>query len=121
MRLSSFQVRGTFTDPNDTFHHSEWGFLTFIPFIILLLVVIKGEIYMPVWTYFVALGFGAVAMLPLSAIYAISVRAFLPSARLSTASDSLATLCLTQGFGVKVGFFNELVYGCAFIPSPTAG
>lgn len=43
---------------------------------------------MPVWTYFVALGFGAAAMLPMSFVYALS------------------------GFSVKVGFFNELVYGC---------
>ncbi|KAK4701756.1 hypothetical protein P7C70_g4468, partial [Phenoliferia sp. Uapishka_3] len=47
----------------------EWGLLVFIPFIILLVTVIKGHIYMPVWTYFIALGFGAAAMLPLSAIY----------------------------------------------------
>lgn len=49
----------------------------FIPFVILLVIVIKGHIYMPVWTYFIALGFGAAAMLPLSAIYAISVRSLL--------------------------------------------
>lgn len=43
---------------------------------------------MPTWTYFVALGFGAAAMLPMSFVYAIS------------------------GFMIKVGFFNELIYGC---------
>lgn len=52
----------------------------FIPFVILLVIVIKGHIYMPVWTYFIALGFGAAAMLPLSAIYAISVRLSLGAA-----------------------------------------
>lgn len=43
---------------------------------------------MPLWTYFVALGFGAAAMLPMSLVYAIS------------------------GYSIKVGFFNELIYGC---------
>lgn len=59
--------------PSETHSISEWGLLVFIPFVILLVIVIKGHIYMPVWTYFIALGFGAAAMLPLSAIYAISV------------------------------------------------
>lgn len=43
---------------------------------------------MPTWTYFVALGFGAAAMLPMSLVYAMS------------------------GYSIKVGFFNELIYGC---------
>lgn len=45
---------------------------------------------MPTWTYFVALGFGASAMLPMSLVYAIS------------------------GYSMQVGIFNELVYGCKF-------
>lgn len=54
----------------------------------LLGVVVSKTIYMPIWTYFVALGFGAVSMLPMSFVYAIS------------------------GFSIKVGYFNELIYGC---------
>ncbi|KAK9851584.1 hypothetical protein MYU51_009473 [Penicillium brevicompactum] len=49
--------------------------------------VVSKTVYMPIWTYFVALGFGAAAMLPMSFVYALS------------------------GFSVKVGFFNELIYG----------
>ncbi|KAL2854567.1 OPT oligopeptide transporter protein-domain-containing protein [Aspergillus pseudodeflectus] len=65
----------------------EWTALTLIPIIMLLGVVVSGRIYMPIWTYFVALGFGAAAMLPMSFVYALS------------------------GFSIKVGFFNELIYG----------
>lgn len=54
-------------------------------------------LYMPWWTYIVALGFGAAAMLPLGAIYAIS------------------------GFGVKVGFFNELIYGALAVTPFSSG
>lgn len=54
----------------------------------LLGIVVSKTVYMPIWTYFVALGFGAAAMLPMSFVYALS------------------------GFSVKVGFFNELIYGC---------
>lgn len=43
---------------------------------------------MPTWTFFVALGFGAATMLPMALVYALS------------------------GFMVKVGLFNELIYGC---------
>ena len=69
-------------------HDREWGVLTLIPFFMLLGIVVSKTIYMPIWTYFIALGFGAAAMLPMSFVYALS------------------------GFSVKVGFFNELVYGC---------
>ncbi|KAL5047622.1 OPT oligopeptide transporter protein-domain-containing protein [Aspergillus fruticulosus] len=48
---------------------------------------LSKKIYMPIWTYFVALGFGAAAMLPMSFVYAMS------------------------GFSIKVGYFNELIYG----------
>ncbi|KAL2786913.1 OPT oligopeptide transporter protein-domain-containing protein [Aspergillus keveii] len=65
----------------------EWTALTLIPIIVLLGVVVSGKIYMPIWTYFVALGFGTAAMLPMSFVYALS------------------------GFSIKVGFFNELIYG----------
>lgn len=66
----------------------EWVALTLVPFFMLLGVVVSKAIYMPIWTYFIALGFGAAAMLPMSFVYALS------------------------GFSVKVGFFNELIYGC---------
>lgn len=48
---------------------------------------------MSTWTYFVAIAFGASAMLPMSLVYAIS------------------------GYSMKVGIFNELVYGCKYLVS----
>jgi OPT oligopeptide transporter protein. len=66
----------------------EWVALTLVPTLMLLGIVVSKTIYMPIWTYFVALGFGAVSMLPMSFVYAIS------------------------GFSIKVGYFNELIYGC---------
>ncbi|KAJ5976808.1 hypothetical protein N7501_000150 [Penicillium viridicatum] len=65
----------------------EWVALTLVPTLMLLGIVVSKTIYMPIWTYFVALGFGAVSMLPMSFVYAIS------------------------GFSIKVGYFNELIYG----------
>ncbi|WWC67755.1 uncharacterized protein I206_101667 [Kwoniella pini CBS 10737] len=65
----------------------EWVILTIIPFFMLLGVILSKQLYMPIWTYFVALGFGAAAMLPMSLIYAVS------------------------GYPMKVGIFNELIYG----------
>ncbi|KAK1846758.1 OPT oligopeptide transporter [Colletotrichum chrysophilum] len=65
----------------------EWGLLTAIPVGILLIIVATKSIWLPTWTYFVALGFGAAAMLPMSLVYAMS------------------------GYSIKVGFFNELIYG----------
>ncbi|TEA16818.1 Oligopeptide transporter 2 [Colletotrichum sidae] len=67
----------------------EWGILTALPIGILLVIVATKSIWMPTWTYFVALGFGAAAMLPMSLVYAMS------------------------GYSIKVGFFNELIYGCS--------
>ncbi|KAL4903959.1 hypothetical protein BDW74DRAFT_185969 [Aspergillus multicolor] len=65
----------------------EWAALALVPVVTLLGVVVSKKIYMPIWTYFVALGFGGAAMLPMSFVYAMS------------------------GFSIKVGYFNELVYG----------
>ncbi|KAL2836880.1 OPT oligopeptide transporter protein-domain-containing protein [Aspergillus pseudoustus] len=65
----------------------EWAILTIIPITMLLGIIASKQVYMPVWTYFVALGFGASAMLPMAFVYALS------------------------GFSIKVGFFNELIYG----------
>lgn len=66
----------------------EWCVLGAVPFVILLVIVATKSVYMSTWTYFVALGFGASAMLPMSLVYAIS------------------------GYAMQVGIFNELVYGC---------
>ncbi|KAK7467515.1 hypothetical protein VKT23_004569 [Stygiomarasmius scandens] len=66
----------------------EWVTIFLIAVITLVVLLLKGDgIYMPLFTFFVALGFGAAATLPMSLIYAIS------------------------GFQLKVGIFNELVYG----------
>ncbi|OCF42319.1 hypothetical protein I317_03823 [Kwoniella heveanensis CBS 569] len=65
----------------------QWVALTLVPIVMLLGVVATKQTYMPIWTYFVALGFGAAAMLPMGMVYALS------------------------GYGIKVGFFNELIYG----------
>jgi hypothetical protein len=54
---------------------------------VLLVIVLKGHVYMPLFTLFVALAMGAVTTLPMSIVYAIS------------------------GYQVDVGYFNELVYG----------
>lgn len=84
-----------FEDLDTNICEREWGLLTIIPIAILLGIVAAGLVWMPTWTYFVALGFGAAAMLPMSLVYAMS------------------------GFSIKVGFFNELIYGCElhrFIP-----
>ncbi|KAF7326167.1 putative plant-like oligopeptide transporter [Mycena kentingensis (nom. inval.)] len=66
---------------------AEWAAVFIAPFLILLLIVLKGGIYMPLFTYFVGLLFGAAATLPMATIYGLS------------------------GFQLKVGLFNELVYG----------
>ncbi|KAF7344027.1 OPT oligopeptide transporter [Mycena venus] len=55
--------------------------------LVLLVIVLKGHVYMPLFTLFVALAVGAVTTLPMSIVYAIS------------------------GYQVDVGYFNELVYG----------
>jgi hypothetical protein len=52
---------------------------------VLLVIVLKGHVYMPLFTLFVALSVGGVATLPMSLVYAIS------------------------GYRVDVGYFNELV------------
>ncbi|ODN73352.1 OPT family small oligopeptide transporter [Cryptococcus amylolentus CBS 6039] len=65
----------------------EWGLLSLIPFFMLLGVILTKKLYMSTWTYFVGLGFGAAAMLPMSLVYAQS------------------------GYSMKVGIFNELIYG----------
>ncbi|KAJ7443213.1 OPT oligopeptide transporter [Mycena galericulata] len=84
----------------------EWLALFTIPFVILLVVVIKGGIYMPLFTYFVGLAVGAAATLPMASIYALSgfmlkVGLFV-SARIGLIIERLIQ---------PTTFYNELIYG----------
>ncbi|KIY68861.1 OPT oligopeptide transporter [Cylindrobasidium torrendii FP15055 ss-10] len=65
----------------------QWAAIFLASAVTLLVIVLKGNIYMPLFTYFVAIAFGGAATLPMSLVYAIS------------------------GFSMKVGLFNELIYG----------
>ncbi|KAJ6575778.1 OPT oligopeptide transporter [Mycena vulgaris] len=65
----------------------EWMSLFAVAFVVLLVVVLKGHVYMPLFTLFVALGVGVISTLPMSLVYASS------------------------GYKISVGYFNELVYG----------
>ncbi|KAJ7153240.1 OPT oligopeptide transporter [Mycena filopes] len=65
----------------------EWLGIFTTAFIVLLAIILKGEVYMPLFTLFVALAIGAVSTLPMSLVYAVS------------------------GFQVTVGYINELIYG----------
>ncbi|KAJ6620466.1 OPT oligopeptide transporter protein-domain-containing protein [Mycena sp. CBHHK59/15] len=65
----------------------EWLSIFLAAFVVLLAIVLKGHIYMPLFTLLIALAFGAVATLPMSMVYTIS------------------------GYQVDIGYFNELVYG----------
>ncbi|KAJ7730150.1 OPT oligopeptide transporter [Mycena metata] len=67
--------------------HLEWLALFTIAFTVILVIVLKGHVYMPPFTLFVALAVGAVSTLPMSLVYAVS------------------------GFSVTVGYMNELIYG----------
>lgn len=57
------------------------------PFLVLLILTVKGVLYMPIYTLFIGLAFGAAIVVPMGYIYAVS------------------------GFQVPVGYFNEIVYG----------
>ncbi|KAJ7917773.1 OPT oligopeptide transporter [Mycena leptocephala] len=81
--ISSFQHDGNLPEVSAI----EWISIFAAAFIVLLVIVLKGHVYMPLFTLFVALAVGAVATLPMSLVYAIS------------------------GYRVDVGYFNELVYG----------
>ncbi len=63
----------------------EWVILTLVPIIVLLIVVATKLVWMLSWTYFVALGFEAAAILPMGLVYAVS------------------------GYSIKAGLFNELI------------
>ncbi|KZT62539.1 OPT superfamily oligopeptide transporter [Calocera cornea HHB12733] len=66
----------------------KWYIILFvISFTINFLLVLKGELYLPWWTYIIALIIGATFLLPMGFVYAVS------------------------GFGVHVGILNELIFG----------
>ncbi|EJU02221.1 OPT oligopeptide transporter [Dacryopinax primogenitus] len=66
----------------------KWYIALFIlSFTINFLLVLKGELYLPWWTYIIALIVGAMFLLPMGFVYAVS------------------------GFGVHVGILNELIFG----------
>jgi len=58
-----------------------------VAFVTNLVLVLKGGLYLPVWTYIIALLIGAVSILPMGYVYGIS------------------------GYQIPVGTFNELIYG----------
>ncbi|KAI9827985.1 MAG: hypothetical protein M1819_006828 [Sarea resinae] len=65
-----------------------WYIVLFMSsFVILITIFAKGIMFIPIWTYFVALATGAVAVTPMAWLYAIS------------------------NFQVEIGSFNELLYG----------
>ncbi|CAK5275079.1 unnamed protein product [Mycena citricolor] len=61
--------------------------LFFVPAAIIIALAATGELYLPLYTVFVAFGFGIVIVIPMAYIYAVS------------------------GYQVPVGYFNELLYG----------
>ncbi|KKY16111.1 putative oligopeptide transporter [Diplodia seriata] len=66
-----------------------WWFLALfgVSFVSLVTIVACGQLYIPTWTYFVAIGTGAVLVVPLGWLYALS------------------------NFQLPIGTVNELLYG----------
>ncbi|KAJ7511605.1 OPT oligopeptide transporter [Mycena galericulata] len=65
-----------------------WNLALFlIPSAIIIALGATGKLYLPIYTVFVALGFGAIIVVPMAYVYAVS------------------------GYQVPVGYFNELLYG----------
>ncbi|KAJ6537332.1 OPT oligopeptide transporter [Mycena sp. CBHHK59/15] len=65
-----------------------WNLALFvIPAAVIIALAATGVLYLPLYTVFVALGFGALIVVPMSYVYAVS------------------------GYQVPVGYFNELLYG----------
>jgi OPT family small oligopeptide transporter len=65
-----------------------WYVVLFLcSFVVLIVVTATNQMFVPWWTYIVALGFGAVVVTPMAWLYAIS------------------------NFQVAIGTFNELIYG----------
>jgi len=73
-----------------------WYFALFsASFIIIITLLAKGIMFIPIWTYFVALGTGALTVIPMGWLYAIS------------------------NFQVAIGSFNELLFGYMLNASPS--
>ncbi|KAF8160534.1 OPT oligopeptide transporter [Mycena galopus ATCC 62051] len=65
-----------------------WNIALFvIPSVVIIALGATGKLYLPVYTIFIALGFGALIVVPMAYVYAVS------------------------GYQVPVGYFNELLYG----------
>ncbi|RFU28729.1 hypothetical protein B7463_g7615, partial [Scytalidium lignicola] len=65
-----------------------WSLLLFlVTFIIIMAILGTGNLFIPIWTYFVALATGALVVIPLGWLYALS------------------------NFQLPIGTFNELIYG----------
>ncbi|KAF7295430.1 OPT oligopeptide transporter [Mycena indigotica] len=65
-----------------------WNIALFVvPAAVIIVLGATGKLYLPIYTIFVAFGFGALIVVPMAYIYAVS------------------------GYQVPVGYFNELLYG----------
>ncbi|KAF8148789.1 OPT oligopeptide transporter protein-domain-containing protein [Mycena galopus ATCC 62051] len=65
-----------------------WNIALFvIPSAVIITLGATGKLYLPIYTVFIALGFGALIVVPMAYVYAVS------------------------GYQVPVGYFNELLYG----------
>nr|GAT51061.1 OPT oligopeptide transporter [Mycena chlorophos] len=65
-----------------------WNISLFVvPTAIIIALAATGKLYLPLYTVFIALGFGALIVLPMAYVFAVS------------------------GYQVPVGYFNELLYG----------
>lgn len=64
-----------------------FGSLFLVSFIIMIVIVAKGLLFIPTWTYFVAIATGAIVVVPLGWLYALS------------------------NFQLPIGTTNELFYG----------
>ncbi|KAJ7157486.1 OPT oligopeptide transporter [Mycena filopes] len=66
----------------------SWNVALFIvPTAVIIALAATGKLYLPLYTVFIALGFGALIVVPMAYVYAVS------------------------GYQIPVGFFNELLYG----------
>jgi hypothetical protein len=65
-----------------------WSFILFlITFVIIMTILGTGNLFIPLWTYFIAIGTGAMIVIPLGWLYAVS------------------------NFQLPIGIVNELFYG----------
>ncbi len=78
-RSNSKQISEQFTDQLSILQRSYrevpvWWFLALFiaSFVILVTIIATGHMFIPVWTYFVALATGAVIVVPLGWLYALS-------------------------------------------------